>query len=96
MKVYYQHISNGTGLSITDPINAYIGQTITIHNKSGSTIYLYPFISGSSIQGQQGNTFQNIATTTTNGYSHAIHNNVIRTYMFIGSTANPRWIVLGC
>jgi hypothetical protein len=95
MRVYYQIISGGT-LLLTDPINAYIGQTITIHNKSGgsATVGIVSG-SGSSIQGQSGNTFQSIATTG-NFPNNQMVANVVRTFMFLGSTSNPRWVVLGC
>ena len=93
MRVYYQIISGGT-LLLTDPINAYIGQTITIHNKSGgsATVGIVSG-SGSSIQGQSGNTFQSIATTG-NFPNNQMVANVVRTFMFLGSTSNPRWVVL--
>ena len=94
MKVYYQHISTSS-LRITDPTDDYIGQTITVHSKIATSFFMGLISSGSSLQGQHGQTFQSSVTVTTSN-THSFPANVIRTFMFLGSTANPRWIVLGC
>jgi hypothetical protein len=95
MKVYFQQISTSTFIKITDPTDAYIGQTITIHNKAIINTFIGLETNGSSLQGQSGNTFQTNVTVTTSS-NHSIPKDVVRTFMFLGSTANPRWVVLGC
>ena len=68
---------------------------ITVHNRSGGIVSLVLATSGSSLQGQNASSFQANVNTTA-GTIPTIPDKVIRTFMFLGSTAIPRWIVLGC
>jgi hypothetical protein len=98
MKVYYQHSFTGGGgtINLTDPTNAYIGQTITVHNKGSSfSMAVKCATTGSTGVGQSSSNFQTSSIFDTST-SNICPNNVIKTFMFLGSTATPRWIVLGC
>ena len=96
MKVYYFKKSSNN-VYITDPTNDYIGQTISIHNQNASTIFVGFATTGSSLHGQHSTTFQNmLSNNTVNFGSHSQKTGVIKTFMFLGSTVTPRWIVLSC
>jgi hypothetical protein len=82
-------------IKLTDPSSAYVGQTITIQNESGLSMSVSCATTGSTGRGQTNVGFQGTITFDTT-ITNNLPINVIRTYMYIGTGAFSRWIVLGC
>ena len=67
------------------------------YNEEFDTTGLESNLSEAELQKQKDEDFQNmINNTTVNFGNHSQKTGVIKTFMFLGSTVIPRWIVLSC